>query len=452
MSAIIDDKVVAGAKGSNTIKEDPIVALTERVKTLYLFRDRYFETHSIDEAIKKPTDVEKEMRDTLSKFDECKGYEIDGSRAKYYYLKGKALNVVDRFVPQAEELLSKAVKLEPKLIEAWNELGECYWKNDDIKQAKNCFVGALQHDRNKVSLRNLSMVLRQEQASSTEERTNNIQQGVDYAKEAVSLDTTDGTSWAILGNAYLSSFFTVVQSPTTLRLCMSAYMQAEKDIIARSNPDLFYNRAIAFKYQEDYNLALRSFESAMALDPLWETPRIKRDELLQYLKNVQNSINNNGYMKTKRLYQLIRALDVNKHLGPYRGGSFTLGEKSIKLDLVSLKDLVLGSNMEKVVFGKVVCWIQDSDCVPFAFCLVDEHKTCMVVTVYNLAKGRGVAVGDSVGIPEPFVIHQKFSYINNDFDYRSIRVETPIVLVVNGRKLGREQEAGANLQTFKKTD
>lgn len=117
----------------------------ERVKALYLFRDRYFETHSIDEAIKKSTDVEKEMKDTLSKFDECKGYEIDGSRAKYYYLKGKALNVVDRFIPQAEELLSKAVKLEPKLIEAWNELGECYWKNDDIKQAKNCFVGALQH-------------------------------------------------------------------------------------------------------------------------------------------------------------------------------------------------------------------------------------------------------------------------------------------------------------------
>lgn len=115
------------------------------MKALYLFRDRYFETHSIDEAIKKNTDVEREMKDTLSKFDECKGYEIDGSRAKYYYLKGRALNVVDRFIPQAEELLSKAVKLEPKLIEAWNELGECYWKNDDIKQAKNCFAGALQH-------------------------------------------------------------------------------------------------------------------------------------------------------------------------------------------------------------------------------------------------------------------------------------------------------------------
>lgn len=48
-----------------------------------------------------------------------------------------------------------------------------------------------------------------------------------------------------------------------------------------------------------------------------------------------------------------------------------------------------------------------------AFCLVDEEKTCIGVTVYNLAKGRGVTVGDSVAIPEPFVIHQKFSYLDN---------------------------------------
>lgn len=44
----------------------------------------------------------------------------------------------------------------------------------------------------------------------------------------------------------------------------------------------------------------------MALDPLWETLRIKRDELLQYLKDIQNSINNNGYVKPKRLHQMIR--------------------------------------------------------------------------------------------------------------------------------------------------
>lgn len=117
----------------------------DKVKSLYIFRDHYFENHSIENALNRNKDVENEMKNTLAKFDECKGYEIDGARAEYYYLKGKTFNVLDKFTPQAEELLSKAVKLEPKLIEAWNELGECYWKNDDIQQAKNCFTGALPH-------------------------------------------------------------------------------------------------------------------------------------------------------------------------------------------------------------------------------------------------------------------------------------------------------------------
>lgn len=37
MSAIIDDKVVAGAKSSNTVKEDPIVALTVRKVAINFF-------------------------------------------------------------------------------------------------------------------------------------------------------------------------------------------------------------------------------------------------------------------------------------------------------------------------------------------------------------------------------------------------------------------------------
>lgn len=47
------------------------------------------------------------------------------------------------------------------------------------------------------------------------------------------------------------------------------------------------------------------------------------------------------------------------------------------------------------------------------FCMVDEEKTCMAVTLYNLAKGKGVTVGDSVAIPEPFLTHHQFSYRQN---------------------------------------
>lgn len=60
-------------------------------------------------------------------------------------LTGKALNVTPNYSPKAEELLSKAVKLEPKLVEAWNQLGEVYWKKGDVAAAHTCFSGALTH-------------------------------------------------------------------------------------------------------------------------------------------------------------------------------------------------------------------------------------------------------------------------------------------------------------------
>ena len=62
-------------------------------------------------------------------------------------LKGKTTSVIDKFPPYAEELLSKAIKYELKLIELsmeWN-IGERYSKNDNHQSAKNGFVGALPH-------------------------------------------------------------------------------------------------------------------------------------------------------------------------------------------------------------------------------------------------------------------------------------------------------------------
>lgn len=66
-------------------------------------------------------------------------------KAQVLMLTGKALNVTPDYSPKAEELLSKAVKLEPKLVEAWNQLGEVYWKKGDIASAHTCFSGALTH-------------------------------------------------------------------------------------------------------------------------------------------------------------------------------------------------------------------------------------------------------------------------------------------------------------------
>lgn len=70
------------------------------------------------------------------------------------------------------------------------------------------------------------MLSRQESCSNRDGQIKNIEKGLNYAKEAVQLDPQDGLSWAILGNAHLSSFFGIQQNPKILKQCLSAYSQA----------------------------------------------------------------------------------------------------------------------------------------------------------------------------------------------------------------------------------
>lgn len=64
--------------------------------------------------------------------------------AQFLLQRGRCLNVAPGFSQTAEECLSRAVKLEPGLVEGWNTLGEQYWKKRDLTAAETCFTGALQ--------------------------------------------------------------------------------------------------------------------------------------------------------------------------------------------------------------------------------------------------------------------------------------------------------------------
>ena len=75
------------------------------------------------------------------------------------YLRGKCLDFEPEYTKQAEEFLSKSIKLMPTKTEAWDALGHVYWKKQDIEQSRKCYEGSLeQDDNNKIALRNLSMV------------------------------------------------------------------------------------------------------------------------------------------------------------------------------------------------------------------------------------------------------------------------------------------------------
>ncbi|CAH0393484.1 unnamed protein product [Bemisia tabaci] len=446
-----------GSQSGGTIDKEAanklIEDLNKAVTDLYEFEENYFTNHPISDAPKKTDHVQEKLNETLSRlkseFDQLKDFPECEVRAQCYYLLGRALNIHPAFNPEAEEALSKAIKLDPSLVNAWNELGECFWKKNDMEEAKNCFNGALKRSHNKVSLRNLSMISRQEAAKSTKECKEKIDIGVQYAKDALSLDPCDGLSWSVLGNAHLSAFFSIQQNPRTLKQAMSAYYQAEKDPVAQNKSDLHYNKGVALKYEEEYKEALESFERAKNLEPSWELPGLKQEQLLKYLTNTQILVNQHGRLKAKKLASLQNTLD-EKSLGPYAGGNFTSASgTSVTLTSIPFSKLKEGVNSEKVILGFVVCSIHDDDSVPFSFCLTDEEKTTIVVTVYNLAQGKGVIIGDTVAIPEPFVTFNDFSFQDKKFQFTSVRIDNPLVMVVNGKKVKKDQLASTQLSVFK---
>ena len=78
------------------------------------------------------------------------------------YLRGRILVFLPEYTKQAEDFLSKSLKLIPTNREAWDALGQVYWKKNDLAAAKNCFESSLEQEpNNREILRNLSMVLRQ---------------------------------------------------------------------------------------------------------------------------------------------------------------------------------------------------------------------------------------------------------------------------------------------------
>ncbi|XP_040886647.1 tetratricopeptide repeat protein 5 [Toxotes jaculatrix] len=434
-----DEKSGEPAKDKNELQ-----IFKELVDELYNFRDCYFETHSVEEAGRKQSDVAQETEKTLKKLEEKEG--LYKHKAEFLLQKGRCLNATPDFSAVAEECLSRAVKLEPGLVEGWNTLGEQYWKKGDLTGAKNCFTGALQQSKNKVSLRNLSMVLRQLPAADSDAHGKQVLESVDMARQAVQLDVTDGTSWYILGNAYVSLFFTCGQNPQLSQQALSAYAQSEKvDRAASCYPELHFNRATLFQYEEMFGSALGGYSRAAALDPGWEEPPEREKQLLEYLEKVTELIQNKGKVKARRLRTMLSNLNTSA-LGPCSSPQFRSPTGRVgSLEPRTLSSLSHGHNAGVAALGKVVFSLASEGRMAFTFGMVDSEETCIVVMVYNTADSWGVLIGDTVVIPEPQVKRHSITHKDKSFDFRSIRVDSPLLLIVNGKKQNIQSQIAASV-------
>ncbi|XP_048649795.1 tetratricopeptide repeat protein 5 isoform X4 [Marmota marmota marmota] len=214
---------------------------------------------------------------------------------------------------------------------------------------------------------------------------------------------------------------------------------------ASSNPDLHLNRATLHKYEESYGEALEGFSRAAALDPAWPEPQQREQQLLEFLNRLTILLESKGKMKVKKLQSMLGNLRP-AHLGPCGDGRYqSASGQKVTLQLKPLSELKPGVNSGAVVLGKVVFSLTTEEKVPFTFGLVDSDGPCYAVMVYNMVQSWGVLIGDSVAIPEPNLRLHQIQHKGKDYSFSSIRVETPLLLVVNGKPQGSSSQAAATV-------
>ncbi|XP_064393711.1 tetratricopeptide repeat protein 5-like [Halichondria panicea] len=412
---------------SSAQQEADLKRAQDAVTELYVFHRQYLETHPLEQAGRKTVDVEEKLKETLSLLDSV---QDSLPKVQWWCLRGRALNILPDHSQEAQDSLSKAIKHDPTLIQAWNDLGETYWKAGNVIQAHDCFVGSLSHAKSKESLRNLSMVLRQ-LGKDAGEREAKIKESVEKAKEAVGMDVSDGTSWMVLGNAYLSLFFVSNQDPQILKQCTSAYSQAEKDSFVSNNPDLHFNKATLYQYEENYPAMLEQLSLSCTLDPNWATPREKRESMLKFLTTNARLIESKGKAKAKLLASLSSSLaQTRKYVGSEVGRV-----------LVDTSGLQKGVNNGRVFLGGLVCVVPFKERVSYACVLVDTSGSAVGLTLYNLAQTTHLSVGDIIAIPDPLLRFTQVQDKSDTIQFHNIRVDNPSQLLINGQRLTKDKLA-----------
>ncbi|KAJ3695712.1 hypothetical protein LUZ60_001089 [Juncus effusus] len=400
-----------------------IARAVEVADELYRVRDSFFPGDLAEKASRLQTlaDSAISLLDSLPPEQR----KTRQQRADFEFLKGKILDVFPDYRKESEDHLSKAVKLNPSLVDAWLCLGNCIWKKGDLVQAKSCFNSAQNKGPNKKALVQLSM-LERSMSQGKEDQAALVEESIKHAKEAVMLDIKDGNSWYNLGNAYLTNFFVSgAWDYSKLQHSIKAYQNAEKDETMKSNPDLSFNYATANKYLENYERALHGFEAAASQDP---------------------SLNGNEEMR--KIIDLLDKINGSIKLGNKRFASIKPSINEIKWDLSYKKalvsDLSEGINKGVAVFGKVILFIKHENISPLYYLLCDSNQSLFILSIYGL-QFEAVKEGDNVTLIGPNFRMVDFSWKNKCYEFKSIRVDFAEQILVNGMQPSAQHVSRASI-------
>jgi tetratricopeptide (TPR) repeat protein len=346
-------------------------------------------------------------------------------KAELFYFQGRALSMKGAYDRKAEEALSKSVKLDPMRAEAWIWLGEVFYLKKDYVQAKRCLEGSLsQCGPTKEALRKLSMVVRF--LGEPKERSVNVRESVELARRALKLDLNDGYSWYVLGNAQLTQFF--VNEPTweAVNKALVSYTKAQRMSTA-VNPDLHYNRAMAYKYLERYQDTYEDLRIAHSIDPSLNAD-VEADAIVRRVTVIVSKISNKCHIKPKKLVELVRSIPTN--FAPE-----VFGEP---VSVAPVNACAIGVNKGRALSCRIMGLVSTSlSEVPTIFVAADCTNEFFAMSVYNLNEesAQHLKVNSEVLIRAPLLQRVTLTTSEHDWSYLCISVSDPNSIRVEGRAI-----------------
>eukprot|EP00286_Rhodomonas_abbreviata_P021267 CAMPEP_0181309596 /NCGR_PEP_ID=MMETSP1101-20121128/12097_1 /TAXON_ID=46948 /ORGANISM="Rhodomonas abbreviata, Strain Caron Lab Isolate" /LENGTH=410 /DNA_ID=CAMNT_0023416089 /DNA_START=169 /DNA_END=1397 /DNA_ORIENTATION=+ len=339
----------------------------EKLEQLFHTRDSLF---NLDPAERKEK-LLLQQSDLIKFLDNLGESKTTQQRALVHYIRGKALDVEDDHVPKAEEELSKAVKLDSSMGDAWNQLGMSFWKKGDVQTAHDCWQSTLIHcislQHTKAAMRELSMAYRA--------RGGDAGESLRLAKELISKDMSDHKSWSNLGNAYMSFFFASSLDREDLFRALKAYHRSDACVDSQ-DPDLYYNKATVYRYLEDYQSAILEFNRAAELDPnLQAAEAIKEVESL--VGEMTWMIEQHCNLKPPRIHAMLATLPAMPE---------PLVVSAAEFRNVGCPQLKEGANVGKAVTGLVLATPKADG--PIRLVVAERGGELSCVSVYNMKGGR----------------------------------------------------------------
>eukprot|EP00003_Mantamonas_plastica_P027980 TRINITY_DN6166_c1_g1_i1.p1 TRINITY_DN6166_c1_g1~~TRINITY_DN6166_c1_g1_i1.p1 ORF type:complete len:267 (-),score=112.92 TRINITY_DN6166_c1_g1_i1:603-1403(-) len=260
-----------------------------------------------------------------------------------------------------------------------------------------------------------------------------------------------------------------------LEHAQKAYQQAEQFEEMLVNPDLHYNCAMAYRYQEEYQLAIEHLEKAAELEPGWAQPKVDIELITNHVVQMSRSLSEKNSQRVcakfrEQINGVIKAVESGLDLiSKYDDGKSNnkVDDVDVKMEMsgmgtssssipsassssgsgswtaTTVKQLRKGENNGAVLM--TFCLAQVQEAAPQGFLVVDVNEKMIALSVYNLVLGAIPAPCELTIMNPVYEPEMKVK----DFSYELIRVFDPKQLLVNGKPYALDGEQGDVLELRK---